>query len=304
MRPPLLVALGLTLATLACNLPGQRAPDIDATVNAVSTSVQLTLDAQPASAVPTATPPPLVPPAPLPATPTQFIPPTNLPPSVTPPADVIRPNGSPVHAARLANAPRIDGDVSEWTLFNFINQATFRPENWTGPADASAAYTFAWDAQNLYLAVQVTDDKHVQTEIGELIFKGDSLELLFDSNLSGDFNDTQLSGDDFQLGLSPATLLTEPPETYLWFPAAKKGTATGVTLAVKPSAAGEGYTLEATLPWALFGLTPAPDNRFGFVLSVSDNDNPATAEQQTLIASVAARRLTNPATWGTLILDQ
>jgi hypothetical protein len=304
-RLPLLSLAALLLATLACSRSA-TGPDINATVNAVATGVEQTVVAQTTftpglpptetAASPLATDTST--PAPLPPTPTQFIPPT-----APPPADVVRPNGSPSHAAHLATPPRLDGDLSEWMLFNFVNQATFRPENWTGPADASAAYAVAWDSQNLYLAAQVTDDKHVQTQHGEFIFQGDSLELLLDVDLRGDFTDAKLSGDDFQLGISPASLLAEPAEAYLWFPESRQGQPSGVTIAAKQSSSGEGYTLEAALPWTLFNITPAPNDRYGFVLSCNDNDNPTAAEQQTLVASVATRRLTNPTTWGTLILD-
>ncbi len=57
------------------------------------------------------------------------------------------------------------------------------------------------------------------------------------------------------------------------------------------------------IPWSVFGLSPVANNRFGLVISSSDNDTPGAAEQQTLISTDSARKLTDPTTWGTLVLD-
>jgi hypothetical protein len=51
-----------------------------------------------------------------------------------------------------------------------------------------------------------------------------------------------------------------------------------------------------------YGTPPPVGWRMGFALSVSDNDTPASAEQQTMASSAAGRRLTDPLTWGTLEL--
>jgi hypothetical protein len=230
---------------------------------------------------------------------------TPIPPTATTaPADLVRPNGTPVHASRLPVAPTIDGDVSEWaSLPNSIDQVSYRPENWTGPADNNAQYALGWDANNLYLAAHVTDDVHVQTELGDLIFKGDSLEILFDADLAGDFDETKLSADDYQLGLTPGENKRGGPDAYLWFPSDRKGRPDGVNVAAFQDESGNGFYLEAAIPWALFKVTPGGGMKFGFILSVSDNDTPATSEQQSLISSVNTRRLVNPTSWGTLILD-
>jgi hypothetical protein len=152
--------------------------------------------------------------------------------------------------------------------------------------------------------MQVKDEVRAQTQRDALIFKGDSVELLLDTDLGVDFADAKLSGDDFQLGLSPGDLTTgdPPPQPYLWFPGERKGIPAGILLAAKPL--GDGYTVEAAIPWSVFGITPAVDDRYGFALSISDNDNTAAAEQQSMISTVATRKLTDPTTWGTLVLGE
>jgi hypothetical protein len=306
--PLLLLALG----ALACG--GGR--DVDATVNAVNTSVQLTLAAmtQPVtSQPPTAAPATNTPPATIGVQPTTPPPPTNTftPPTITSPAPATntppspaRPNGLIYHATRRDSAPTIDGQTGDWPdpLPYAIDQNVYRPENWGGTTDLSARWAAAWDANYLYLIASVTDETHVQIEHGELLYRGDSMEVQLDADLAGDFNTTSLSADDHQLGLSSGAN-RETPEFWLWNPPAKQGTPSGITLVTRAGAGGGDYVLEIAIPWSLYGVTPGGGLRVGFCFNASDNDTAATAEQQTMISSVSTRTLLNPTTWGTLELD-
>jgi len=123
--------------------------------------------------------------------------------------------------------PTIDGNLSEWgTLPNAINQVVYGPHNWIGAGDNSATYAVGWDANKLYLAAYVKDDVFVQNQTGESIFKGDSLELLFDTNLAADSHSVLANSDDYQLGISPGGLTSgnnPAPQAYLWLPAPHKG---------------------------------------------------------------------------------
>ncbi len=209
------------------------------------------------------------------------------------------------HAAHLNTPPAIDGNLSEWgTLANTANQAVYLPGNWTGASDASATYSLGWDANKLYLAAYVKDDVFVQTQSGSLLYLGDSLELIFDTQLGTDSGSTVQSSDDYQLGISPGGLTTgnnPPPQSYRWYPGSLRGVPSGLSIAsVKLS---DGYAVEAAIPWSALGVTPSGGNTFGFAFSVSDNDAVGTAQQQTLVSSIGTRKLTNPTTWGVLLLD-
>jgi hypothetical protein len=299
-------SLALLAAGLACG-PVGGGPDTVATVNAVSTNVRQTLEAgQPVIASATLAPSTAVGP-----TTTPLILPVTFTPSPTTaivlpqptPGAPARPNGPILLATRLAVPPGIDGFLGDWPdLPHNADQAIFRPENWTGPGDLSGRYALAWDDGYLYLAIQVTDDAHVQTQRGELLYQGDSAEILLDADLRADFDSAQLSGDDFQFGFSPGAQPGEAAEAYLWFPAERADSPSGVLVATQ--ATDLGYNLEAAIPWTALGLSapPRPETRFGFVLSLSDNDTPDTAEQQSLVTGVSTRRLTDPTTWGTLEL--
>jgi hypothetical protein len=213
-----------------------------------------------------------------------------------------RPNGSPVTAVFLASAPTIDGNTGEWTTAAYTaDRATYGTANWTGTTDLSATYFLGWDSANLYLAVRVKDERFVQAATGRYLYRGDSVEFLIDTNLAGDFSTAVLSADDYQIGLSPGNFGSLAPEAYLWFPASAEGRRTSVSVRGRTTA--DGYELEASVPWSVLGITPADGGRYGFVLSISDNDAPGTTQQQSLVSGVSTRRLTNPTTWGTLILD-
>lgn len=319
-----LLAGWLCLGLVACS-PFGEAPDTAATVNAVATGVEATrmTGGVISTPRPTATPQPTLGSVGATVTPgssaTAFVPPTPTvtlpPPSATwtagaptltappptPTASGLARSGGPLISAARRDAPTLDGDLSDWpALVDVIDKGAFGGDQWTGSGDATAVYATGWDANNLYLAVRVSDDVFVQTQRGETLFRGDSLELLLDADLAGDFNSTALSGDDFQLGLSPGNFEGVNADSWLWFPAGSAGTPGGVGLGARRTASG--YDLEAGIAWSLFGVTPTAGTRVGFLLSLNDNDSPSTAQQQAMVSSTAGRRLTNPGTWGTLEL--
>ena len=205
-------------------------------------------------------------------------------------------------AKYLSTPPVLDGDWGEWTTTQFpISYVVYGKDSWSNKDDLEAAFRIGWDNNYLYLAVKVRDDKYVQKATGVEIYKGDSIELLLDVDLYGDFYDQTLNADDYQLGLSPGNPDTGgTKEAYLWYPSSVAGSRPQVTIA---ALGGDGlYRIEAAIPWSLFGMAPSSGRRFGFAMSVSDNDNTGSNVQQTMISTAASRRLTDPTTWGELVL--
>lgn len=214
----------------------------------------------------------------------------------------IRPNGSPAYAPLRASAPTIDGDLSEWATISYVADAcTFGCSLWSGSSDMSGTYYLGWDASNLYLAVRVRDEAHVSIARGSRMYRGDIVEIQFDANLDADFTQKSLSLDDTQLGLSPGNFGSLAPAAYRWYPKAYAGAPASVH--VQADSTTDGYTLEASIPWTLLGATPASGSHYGFALSLSDDDAPGSTLQQTLVSSVSTRKLLDPTTWGTLILQ-
>lgn len=211
-----------------------------------------------------------------------------------------------VAASQLLAPPAIDGNLSEWTAVA-VTESSFRVyshSSWDGSDDVSAAWQLAWDANNLYIGVSVTDDVHVQNQTGNQIFRGDSVDMQFDTDKDGDFGDG-LSPDDFQITFSPGDFAGLPPSAFRF-----QGTNNGriqdapggnhVTIAAQPTALG--YNLEAAIPWSDLALSPSPGLVIGLALNVSDNDSPGTAVQEVMKSHISTRTLTNPTGWGTLVL--
>lgn len=207
-------------------------------------------------------------------------------------------------APYFTTPPVLDGMWDEWKDHSAEYPArfvTFGLSNWTGAQDLEGAFHVGWDDKYLYLAVKVKDDIYVQNASGTDLYKGDSLEILFDRDYEADKNDHALTDDDFQVGISPGRGdVNGQREAYLWFPRAVAGSR-DVKIA---SQRQNGVTrIEAAVPWSVLKTTPILGDRYGFVLSISDNDNPQENAQQSLASNVVTRVLVDPTTWGMLVLD-
>ncbi len=308
------LSLGVILISAivaGCSLPIQPTPTEIAfptpnlTLTAIFAPPQLVTPTTAAPAVQTATLAPV-------ATATEA--PTLTPPAVIPtntiaapaatqtPAPVSGPSGPSSKATFLSTAPKIDGVWDDWTTTQYpIKGVVFGKKNWEGSDDLEGAYRIGWDTNFLYLAVKVTDDQYVQLSTGANLYKGDSLELLLDSNLAGDLGNRSLTVDDFQIGISPGKGTPgHNPEAFGWFPRSKAGSLTGVKIA---SVSGDAlYRVEAAIPWTVLGVTPASGQQYGFAVSISDDDNSNEAVQQSMVSNDPNRVLTDPTTWGTLTL--
>ena len=227
---------------------------------------------------------------------------TNNPaPSPTRPAPTLR-SGSPVEAAYLENPPVLDGILDEWSLPSYpVRSVVYGAGEWQGEADCSATVMVGWDTTYLYVAVQVRDDRYVQDASGVNLFKGDSLEILLDVDLEGDFDVKSLNTDDYQLGISPGSPYPgNDSQAYLWYPSSKQGLRLEVMVAAR--AREGGYMVETAIPWSIFGIIPQNGDAFGFAISVSDNDLEGERVQQSMVSNVPTRSLTDPTSWGSLVL--
>ncbi len=310
-RSVLILAL-LTVVGASCTLPGASSPTpfTFPTPNLTHTAIF--------QATPTETPiPPTLPaidfsPTPLIVTPggveTQpgvtatSTAATGLPTATAKPG--FRPNGTPVIASYLTTPPTIDGDLSDWntTAYTADEALPYANSSWTGAGDLSATYYLGWNENYLYIGIKRVDDTFVQISYGRYMYRGDDIEIQLDANLNGDFNTTYLSADDYQIGLSPGNFSTRNEEAYRWYPRSLEKWLTNVT--VQAVRMGEGYDLEARIPWSVFGITPVENQNYGFALSLSDNDVAGTSSWQSMVSSVTTRKLANPTTWGTLSLEK
>lgn len=323
-----LIGTMMALGATACSMPGAAAPT---PFEFPTPNLTLTAIFQPTATVnaaPTATAPlPFITPAtptggvtnpnPQPSSTSQApapaatsIPPSPLPTRTSAPMATQAPvsyagpgvrGGTSMTATYLNQPPNIDGSFGDWYIDKYaITSIVYGANNYTGESDLSARVMLGWDANNLYVAVRVKDDIYVQNAKGANLYKGDSLELLVDNNVPGDYYLQALNSDDYQLGISAGPQPGSSPEAYLWYPQSMEGSRQNVKVgAVKTD---DGYRVEAAIPWSTFAVTAHNGQHLGFAFSVSDNDNQGANVQQSMVSSSATRVVNNPTTWGDLTL--
>jgi hypothetical protein len=288
----------LALAALACNAAGFEGPDAEAT----NMAVFATITAQAATAgIPqtasgegvTATPPP--------ASPSVTGTPTISP---TPPEERTG-NGPRLTFPMCGGALTVDGDLADWlsgegAVFA-LDAVTYGATAWSGADDLSGQARACWTEDALYLFVEVTDNAHVQTQEGSRQWQGDEVELVFDADLAGDFYEEEWNEDDTQLGLSPGDFVDLPPGAVVYHPAYRAAREIEVA-ARQPIAIGGNYTLEARIPWTVFGVEPEGGDLYGFCLALSDDDQPGEASQDSMASHCPGLIVSSPVTWTTLEL--
>ncbi|KAF0111682.1 MAG: hypothetical protein FD147_693 [Chloroflexi bacterium] len=309
----IVVFLLIAFVVASCNLPGTTTADpvTQQTPNATLTALFDTSKNIPATITPPVieTAAPVLPTVELPtamvvltATPTATIavPATEQPTAVP----MVRSNAQMV-AKFLATPPIQDGTYAEWvekTTKYTLPYRVWGASNWTGQKDLEGAFAAGWDSTYLYIGVKVTDELYTQKKTGDQIYMGDDVEILIDTNLLGDFYNTSLDKDDYQLGLSAGNPSMElAKEAYLWYPSNVKGPRPQVIMSTVFET-GPIYRIEAAIPWSMLGVTPTNGMRLGFAVSVNDNDNVTTYKEQTMISTAAGLSVFNPTTWGELVL--
>lgn len=213
----------------------------------------------------------------------------------------MRPRNS-VAGIYFDSPPNIDGNFSEWGLDTYaIDSVVYGSDKRRNPGDLSGSMMIGWDETYLYVAVRVRDDQYVQNASGEMLFKGDSIEILLDTEVSEDYFVRSLNNDDFQLGISPGSPeISQDPEAYLWFPRSMEGSRSKVKVGADNT--DNGYRIECAIPWTIFDIDPHENQHFGFAVSISDNDKVGDVVQQSMASNVPTRMLTDPTTWGDLTL--
>jgi Carbohydrate family 9 binding domain-like len=198
----------------------------------------------------------------------------------------------------------LDGNWDEWDSAQYpANYITYGYGNWTGENDLSASFRVGWNEQFLFIAAKVRDDVYAQNAQYHDIYKGDSLEILLDTDLYGDFNYDELSSDDYQLGISPGRPdVNGMREAYMWYPYVLAGARPEVGIGAMK--VDDVYRVEVAIPWALFNTLPSMGRHYGFAFSVSDNDVLGSNVQESMASCVSDRHLTHPMTWGELVLGQ
>ena len=212
-----------------------------------------------------------------------------------------------VQATFMYNQITIDGDFEDWQLSSFVESPyrVYESQSWDGTDDLTAKWQLGWNNQYLYVQVHVEHDIHAQSNVGNKIWQGDSIEIQIDTNLYGDQNIENINSDDYQILISPGDFSTIPLSVYV-----SQGTidgrfveASSYDIQAVSIRNDSGYSIEVAISWEMFeNLTVRENLLMGLNLNVSENDSINVPNQEALYSNVESRSLTNPTTWGTLML--
>jgi hypothetical protein len=179
----------------------------------------------------------------------------------------------PVHILPLAAPPpgfEADANLGEWSNRAALEvderSAVLPPDpnvGWDGPEDLSLRAYLAADDRGLYLAVAVTDDRHVADSAGpDSFWNSDSLQIALDPG-----NDSRdgFGEDDREFGL---VLSGEGPRAFVTYPLPRHPL--DIPLAATRR---EPETLyEAFVPWEALGIPPPGPGRL-LALNFIANEN-------------------------------
>ena len=164
----------------------------------------------------------------------------------------------------------VDGNLDEWTDAGFISLAS--PDDFVSPdhpppdaSGLSCRFAAMWDSDDLFLAVEVTDNVHDNTNAADTLWAGDSIQAAFDIGLNGGMGYD--GTDDFELGWAE---IPSGDAAYRW-EAPGSAPAEGSEVAVAVSGGNAVYEIRipsSNLNVASFSL----DQEIGFTMLVNDAD--------------------------------
>jgi hypothetical protein len=179
-----------------------------------------------------------------------------------------------ISAAWVETPLQIDGSRDDWSGQPPIRIAENRMVLGADTAGMSAAFRAAWDKENLYVFVDVTDKTPGKSDVkGADLWQGDGIELFVgheDLDKPGNliFSDRQIL-----LGANPA----EKDQTFIRNASKQQGNIRRLVL-LKPD--GTGYYLEAAIPFTLLGFTPKEGQEILFDIAVDDSEDGQSRQRQ------------------------
>ena len=208
-------------------------------------------------------------------------------------------NGPDAYAQRLQTDIDLDGYLFDWDINEpvYLERMVNRSTRWRGPRDLSGIAYFSWDDDYLYLAVERTDNEHLQTRTGHELYRDDSIELWIDFDMYGDLEVPDANEDDYQFVFSAGDFENIPPEGVTYYP-----DRADYQLEVNAVPLFRGYILEARIPWNAVGVFPYEQMVLGYAVILNDNDSPQEDEPKTQVASNRQDSYLNPYAFGNLIL--
>lgn len=208
--------------------------------------------------------------------------------------------GPSVDIMDTTTPPRIDGDLSDWTIQPVITldkkeNVVLGSNDWTGPDYCSGKIYITYDKINLYIAADITSKTpQFNSQDSSNIYNGDALELYFGTDLT-DPKRTAYSPTDVQIFISPG----KNGDNAQVYSMTDKSPIPGAKVAT--SLTKTGYTLEASIPLKYFyKINVGPGKSIGFDVSVDDVGAVSKVRTIQLAWSEQDKSWQDPSQWGSL----
>nr|WP_081428662.1 sugar-binding protein [Cytophaga hutchinsonii] len=190
---------------------------------------------------------------------------------------------------QTGSAPTIDGTVDGlWSNFPSTGITKNNTGTISSGTDLSGNWKAMWDASNLYVLVQVTDDVK-RNDGGTDVYNDDGVEVYIDL---GNTKATTYGTNDQQY-------------TFRWndVTAAYEingHPVTGITKGISNTATG--YIVEVSIPWSTIGGTASLNSFQGFEVMINDDDDGGAREGKLAWVASTDDTWSNPALMGTVVL--
>jgi hypothetical protein len=157
---------------------------------------------------------------------------------------------------------RVDGATANWPG---IPPETIAGTRLTAGADAAglgATFKVCWDEENLYVLVRVSDPtpmKNIHTH--GALWSGDGIEIFVAGEEPDQGGALRFTDRHFLVGAPGAGPA----------PAFEAVTGAAADIEAVVAAGGDGYTIEAALPWKSLGVVPHAGTELRFDLAIDDS---------------------------------
>ncbi|MCD9022487.1 discoidin domain-containing protein [Cohnella silvisoli] len=215
-------------------------------------------------------------------------------------------------AEYTSSAPDIDGQLADpvWekALVHVVSQANVvRGEGtWIEVAanpksPNQGEYRLLWDANRLYLSAKVKDaDAHFGASKGEqLNALTDALQVVLDPLNTKRENSVD---DAYIIDLVPATLQGVASAYEHW-----QYNSAVDAIDIKGAVTGDGYTIEAALPWSMFHngtVDIRKDSKMGFGIIQLDVSAQGATQELLMDFGAGNNEIGNPSRWNSLVLQR
>ena len=186
-------------------------------------------------------------------------------------------------------APAIDGTIDAvWNNYTSVPIVNLVSGTVSSATDLSGNWKAMWDAANLYILVQVTDDIK-RNDGGTDVYNDDGVEVYVDF---GNTKATTYGANDQQY-------------TFRWNDATaayeiNKHSVAGIVKGTTNTATG--YIMEMSIPWSTIGGVPTVNNLEGFDIMISDDDDGAARDGKLAWTATTDDTWSNPSLMGTIVL--